>query len=316
MFENIIPLMTFVFPTIIFCFFWNQVHKFDKERENKKFLQILYGEFEKDAFPNKSLEQVEHVLKERYVTDRQRNKLLKNYRILRRWSIIYCVSVVATFILGIVYVILAVWYFKKSYSEYDIILIVGAIINDVVLGVPSMFKSVGGPRLKSVATAVDKWVYKFAAPEGRISSIIDEILNTWMILIPNAVLFWLYLRLGEYVLSLLPSEYNLIHMIILLSIYRYVGVETVCHIHEGIKTIILKNEINFKLVRKEYAKEMLKNNTYLLFLLFYVIAKVFQFDSFSFAWLTVEGIGIVYLLDTYFEKCQNCEKMGKYDEMG
>lgn len=52
----------------------------------------------------------------------------------------------------------------------------------------------------------------------------------------------------------------------------------------------------------------------LTFLLFYIVAKGFQFDAFSFVWFTVEGIGIVYLLDTYFEKCQNCKEMEKYEE--
>lgn len=314
MFETIVPLAMLVFPIIIFCLFWDQVHKFDNERGNKKKLSILYEKFEKDIFPNKKLEQVERELKERYVPDRQQNKLLKNYKVLLRWINIYCASIVATFIIWIVYVVADVFYFKWNHSEYDIMFIIGAIINVTVLGAPSMLKSVGGTRLKRVAAEVDDWVYKFVAPDGKASLIIDEILNTWMILIPNTIMFWIYLRLGEYILSILPSEYSLIYMIILLSAYRYGGVEIICYIREGIKKIIIKREINFKLVTKEYAKEMLKNNTYMLFLLFYIVAKGFQFDAFSFVWFTVEGIGIVYLLDTYFEKCQNCKKMEKYEE--
>lgn len=53
MFETVIPLLLYILPLVVCIVFWKQVHKFNKDRENSRFIDFVYSEHEKGVFPEK-----------------------------------------------------------------------------------------------------------------------------------------------------------------------------------------------------------------------------------------------------------------------
>lgn len=256
---------------------------------------------------------LEQRMREHGVVGHHRERLLANYKKLRRWIIGYCSCVAFLVVSWIGYIIADILLFHWDHHELIVFALVGAGLNIGGLDVIPIFKSLGTGNLKKAALCIDNLMYAFFNPNGKVSKIIFEVANTMIVLVLNILLFWVYMQLGAWTLTIFSAEYELIVLIALLFIYQYGLIpwlfSPLIKLMLGISAKGMQHiGIDMPLLNDAYIKETLKNNTYLLYLLFYITGKHLQVDPGSEVSLTVEAIGIVYLIDTYWQKRKACEK--------
>lgn len=140
----------------------------------------------------------------------------------------------------------------------------------------------------------------------KINSAIYETVVTCLLLIVNLFLFWICLKIGTIAFKQYAIEDNLENNLIVLLVYQYGVIYLIARLLNCIYQKVVRRSKNFPDVSPHYISTMLKDNTYLLFLIFYFAGKVLQCDLNSIdANLTIEAIGIIFLIDTYVDKRKN-----------
>lgn len=314
MFETIVPLLLFVLPLVACCVFWPQVHKFNKNKDNKRFIDIVYPEHENGVFPNQKTVDLEQILRENDAVGHHREKLIANYKTLRHWIVGYCFCVALLAVSWIVYIIVDIFVCQWKHHELIIFALLGSGLYIWGLGVIPIFKSFGKNNLKKAAYFIDNIMCSFFNPSSKVSDYIIDVADEMIVLILNVILFWGCLQIRMPIFDLLQIESDLIAMTILLCVYQYAVVPVafllvVNPLQKLGNKLMQRLGFNAPNPSKKYVKRILKNNTYLLFLLFHFIAKYYQADPASEAGITVEAIGVVYLIDTYFLNWKECRKL-------
>lgn len=321
MFETIIPLVLFILPLVVCRIFWPQVHKFNKNRDNKRFIDLVYPEDENGIFPSKKAVDLEQILRENDTVGHHREKLIVNYKKLRHWIIGNCICVTVLAITWIMYIVADIFICHWKHHELIIFAIIGAGINIVGLGVIPIFKSLGNNNLKKAARFIDNLMCSYFDPSSKVSDYIFDIANEMIVLILNVILFWGCLQIRLLIFAFLQIERNLIAMTSLLCIYQYAIVPVafllfVNPLQKLANMFMQRLGFNTQNTSKRYVRGILHNNTYLLYLSFHFIAKYYQADPASEAGIAVEAIGIVYLIDTYFHNWKECRKLKYTKEKG
>lgn len=310
MFEKFVPIMFFILTLVLICCFLSKIYKlnerFNKNRDNRKFLFKIYEDIKLGIIPSHNPKDIETALRRNDTVGHKRENVLKSYRCLYHWILAYNIFVFAIAALWVVYVVADIFVCKWTHSETIATMIVGTGVFIFGVGLPPVLKSAKNPFVKKAAVSVDKFMHYLFDMDGKLSSPFLEISYTGIMLIINTFTFLGYLSLGEYLFQFCSLESYFVYTIFLLMVYRYLIVEIifvpVIHFLFTKADCLLKRKrlIQFQFSRS-YIQDTLTNNTYLTFLFIYVVGKGLFVDPTSVVGITIEAIGVVYLLDTYIE---------------
>ena len=265
LFETIIPILLFVLPLVICCTFWPQVHKFNKNKDNKRFIDIVYPEHENGVFPSQKTVDLEQILRENDAVGHHREKLIANYKTLRRWIIVYCFGVAFLAISWMVYIFVDIFVCHWKHHELIIFALIGSGLYIWGLGIIPIFKSLGKNNLKKAAQFIDNLMYSFFNPSGKVSNYIFDVTNEMIVLVLNVILFWGYLQIRLPILAFLEIECNLVAMTILLCVYQYAMVPiaflvVINPLQKLANKFMQRLGFNTPCINKRYVEEILKNN--------------------------------------------------------
>lgn len=302
----------FVIPLICFLLFWGQVNAFWKDKFNRKLWDKVADLSEKGRFPSINPRVVDSILKKRHETDFKRENFAKRYDRIYRWGVIYRISIILAAFVWIIIFGCQVFCNKYEMSAGSFVILGVDGIYIFGLYMPSIIKLSKHVICKKIATGTENIMEKLYDPKGILMTEMNITANSVVMLLVNVLIFCPYLELCIYILNQISVDNHLVCMVIFLVIYQYLGVR-------GILTYILgklfaiidsqakKNTSEYIQVEKTYFEKVLKNNTYLLYVLFYIVATKYKAYVDYSVGITVEAINIVFLLDTYFEKRKEIE---------
>lgn len=159
-----------------------------------------------------------------------------------------------------------------------------------------------------VPEKISNFVYNTIAPNGKLALFLPKIAIRLVILPINTAVFGVYVFCSGIFLKQYLSDGFILYLLII-GTYQYI----LCPFYAFILCQVSK-KIRRKKGRKtfsfEYYHTIIKNNTYLLFLLIFTCIKSIQLSGFEAYGLNmVEAIGIVFLFDTYLQQNRNIDTL-------
>lgn len=325
MIECVFPISLFVIPIILYIWFWYQFNSFRKDEENIKCFRKLREIDCGKNIPRKKPETIKAIIsqnrrkgnRENAIYSGDRDKFTKKYKRIYWWTKIYIV---------LTWIMLCVWLgmviFRTIKSQWDFfdtsfLLYLADGICLVGLGLPPILKSSKSKGIQYLGEKVDTYIESCLNEDGVVGKYVLHIAITTIVLEVIAVIFYYYFIHGLRYLSSASDMSHLTCLIILLGIFRYLGLwllsKILRPICSGALNLMVHGRWRKEKIRKEYIEDVIKNNMYLIFMLFHIMGTELIIDgSWTEVQVTIEAIGIIYLVDTYIE---NMKKMIEKEPM-
>ena len=285
---------------------------------DKKFIKILddYGnQIMKDGFGWKKLTgwSVERTLNtdlyyKRY-TSSVRKEFIHSYKKLDRTIRGFLLSAVTTALIWFISLLLSLYYYRLIPLDFILVLLLfGFGITWVMQIAPVLrFLRLWG----TFPEKINELAYNIIGSNGMLSKTMPKIAVRIALLVVNAFVFAVYLPKALDFMDLHISVPPFLELIIVLCLYQYI----ICRIVALITCCVLKKmrkKQNAPIQSFEYYYATIKNNTYFLFLLLFIIVKSIQVDGWdTYGRNMAEAIGILFLLDTYFQQNRDIERIEK-----
>ena len=303
-------LSLIVFPVANMILFIKTLCQYQYSRNNERVFRKISHEFDDTQSSLPKPKNLEDILKKNNVATHLSKEFVKDYRKIYNSIRIYCICVVISVIFLIIASI-ALFFINQIHTDFYLLCIFFSGM--FVLGVqtPPLLKSLGHKQLTKIADILEYISYETISPDGKISVIFLEIGTQFIIFCVNMLIFDGYILF----LNIFSLPNDLIISIVLLFIYQYLLLRILswfwCAIY---RRWVAKTNVQFVNLNFDYVYRIMKNNTYLLFLLFYLIAKYVQIHAnTNFGIVASESIAILFLFDTYIDKCKECAELKNKD---
>lgn len=324
MIEYVVPACLCVIPITLYILFWCQFNKFRKDEENIKCFRKLREIDCETNIPSNKPEIIKAIIaknrrkgkRENAIYSDERNEFIKKYESIYRCTKIY---IVFTWIMLCIWLVTVTFITIKSRWKYDITLLLYLIdgICLIGLGLPPILKSSKRKRVQCLGERIDAFVERCLDEDGIVKKCVLHISVTTIVLETLTIIFYYYFQYGLLWLSSFTNMSQLMHLVILLGVFRYLGLWLFSKFFRPICSLALNSMVHGKCkkesVRKEYIESIIRNNMYLIFMLFHIVGTDLIIDaSWTEVQITIEAIGIIYLIDTYIV---NMRKMIEKESM-
>ena len=297
-----------VFPIMNMLVFSIKVKQYRYNRNNRRVFKKIAHEFidTSSFFLNpKSVEEAVKKNKSNIATHLS-DEFIKNYRKLYNAIWHYCVGIVIS-MLFLIIALVSLFFIDRVHI--DIYLLYILLSGLFVLGIeaPFVFRFLGSKQLTKIADILDRISYEVISPEGTINSFLLEISTQIIIFSINLLVFLLYVS----VLNKLSIPKDLIIIVFVLFVYQYLLLRVFSYcLYKIFKGYLSKQNIQVSNLNFSYIYHTMKNNTYLLLLIFYLITKYIQvYENTEFGVVMAESIGILFLFDTYIAQYKEGTKL-------
>ena len=301
MYSLIFIFILIIVPIINVVYFANTSYKYLSNRNNSRVFNQIAHEFkDENRFLPKSKD-IQCILQRNNIASHLCNEFLRNYKKLYITTKLYFFGVIssAVFIVGYILSLLFI-----TYRRIDLLLMCLTFSSMLVFGLqlPPIIKTVGNTRLSKVADIMGRICYEIISPDGLIYYWIFEIYKQFLIFVVNVLLFGTCV----FIFDALKIQKNLFSTVTFLFLYQYFIIRFVAYFFN----IIARKTKQYHWSNFIYVYCTMKNNTYLLFLLFYLLIKYVQIHvQVEFGTVLAESIGILFLFDTYIAQYKACEKL-------
>lgn len=324
MIEYVVPSFLCVIPIVLYILFWRKVNRFRKDEENIKCFRKLREIDCETNIPRNKPEIIKAIIaknrrkgkRENAIYSDDRNTFLKKYESIYRCTKIY---IVLTWIILCIWMVTVAFLTIKSRWKYDITLLLYLIdgICLVGLGLPPILKSSKRKRIQCLGERIDDFVETCLDEDGIVKKCVLHISAITIVLELLTIVFYFYFKYGLLWLSSLSNVSRLMQLVILLGVFRYPGLWLFSKFFRPICSLVLNPMVHGKCkkqrVRKKYIESIIRNNMYLIFMLFHIVGTDLIIDvSLTEVQITIEAIGIIYLIDTYIV---NMKEMIKKEPM-
>lgn len=299
-------LSLIVFPIVNMILFIKTVYQYQYSKNNKRVFRKISHEFDGTQSFLPKPKDLEDMLKKNNVATHLSKEYARNYRKIYNSTRIYCICVVVSAICLIIASI-ALFFINRIHTDFYVLCIFFSSLFVFGVQIPPLLKSLGHKQLTKIADALEYISYEIISPNGKISIILLEVGTHFIIFCINMFIFYGYILFFN-VFSL-PDD--LIISIMLLFVYQYLLLRILswfwCVIY---KRWAAKKGERSENLRFDYVYHVMKNNTYLLFLLLYLVVKYVQIHAnINFGIIAAESIAILFLFDTYIAQCKECAEL-------
>lgn len=194
-------------------------------------------------------------------------------------------------------------YNKQSFkfvAKY-IFLAIGFEINWIFCWSPVLHSYKRIKVIRNVAEIIDNLVLDIFYFNGKIYKFFFRLMIDCVVLLFNAFILWLYIKCVKW---FLPEDikYDFLVILCILFVYRYVISQIIAFLGFNLNVVLSEHFSTFVMRCKEYFYRLIKNNTYLLLLIFFMAIKytALEVDA-QFGLSFVEAIGALFLIDTYVD---------------
>ena len=313
--EVVISVIAILIPIANVILLAASVQQFTNKRNNNRVLRKLNDEIVQRSFPLPKPTDIQEIVRKNNITGHLENEFVKSYKRVYCSVRIYLAGIILSIALWVICSLLLIFGVNNAHIDFHIMCIFIATILIWILEVSPLLNLFGGKVVRKVTNVIDCICYEYISPNGKINVALVKFGTSVIILISNLFLFYGYVQFTMFVFKFFVVEKNLLSILIMLCFYQYVFIHILAYVIYGIY-YCWKNKKGQPLnLNPKYLYAMLKNNTYLLFLVFYLIVKYVQIYSISnYGIEMIESIALLYLIDTYITQCSACEKLKGQDD--
>ena len=312
----VISVAAILIPIVNVLLFALSIQRFISKRNNKRVLHKLNDEIVQRLFPLPKLRDIQEIVRKNNIAGHLENELVKSYKRVYYSFCIYLVGIIFSIALWGTCLLLFILGFNNAHISFHIICIFVAAILIWILEVSPLLNHFDNKVVRKMTNAIDCICYECISPNGKICVALVKLGTSVIILILNLFLFYGYIQLTMFLFNFFVFEQNLLSILIMLCFYQYFFIHVLAYVIYGIY-YYWKNKKRQPLnLNPKYLYAMLKNNTYLLFLVFYLMCKYVQiYLVLNYGIEMIEATALLYLIDTYIAQCSACEKLKDQDNV-
>lgn len=308
------PLLSFlsiIIPYLNVFYVGIKLNEFYSDKDNMNIFDDYCLTFLKNDFDWKKLTVKKMVIELSHAHYKRHSpsdikKFISGYKKAFRTILIYIVLACASTVIWCLALWQCILHYQDSHLEFTSVLLLYGFGITWLFGLApilNFFRLWGW-----LPEKINNFVYNTIASHGKLAMILPKVAIRLAILPVNAVVFGFYVFYsGVFLRQYLPDRF--ITYLLILGTYQYILCPFYAFIsyHVSKRSQRKRGNEGFSF---EYHHAVIKNNTYLLFLLIFIGIKSIQLSGFeAYGLKMAEAMGILFLFDTYLLQNKNIDAL-------